>query len=218
MTVVSTTSKKKRRKLKIFGGLYIGGIAAACVLLIYYWEIISRFQSYGYFGLFFIGLVTGFTLPMPVPYMVLTFVLGGILHPALVGASCGLGLGIGGTLLHLTGRGGRKFFPMSSVFGVANARSSSSEEPPPFISRLFRRARIPQIMALAQRRGALVVFLMSVAINPFFAPMAIALGTMRFRLWKFFLMCWAGQTVKCVAIAYAGYLGLGTILRWLEAI
>ena len=218
MTVVSITSKKKHRRLKIFGGLYIGGIVTASVLLVYHWEVISRFQSYGYFGLIIMGLVTGFSLPMPVPYMVITFVLGGIMHPALVGVSTGLGLGIGGTLLHLTGRGGRKFFPMSDVFGLVNTRSSSSEEPPHLIARLFRWARIPHIILLAQRRGALVVFLMSVAINPFFAPMAFTLGTMRFRLWKFFLMCWAGQTVKCIGIAYAGYLGLGTALRWLEVI
>ena len=218
MTVVSTTSKKKYRRLKIFGGLYIGGIVTASVLLVYHWEVVSRFQSYGYFGLIIMGLVTGFSLPMPVPYMVIAFVLGGIMHPALVGVSTGLGLGIGGTLLHLTGRGGRKFLPMSGVFGLANTKNSSSEEPPHFIVRLFRWARIPQIILLARRRGALVVFLMSVAINPFFAPMAFTLGTMRFRLWKFFLMCWAGQTVKCIGIAYAGYLGLGTALRWLEVI
>ena len=220
MTEVSTTSIKKHskyRRLKIFGTLYISGIVAACVFLVYNWEFIERFQTYSYLGLFFMGLVTGFSLPMPVPYMIVAFTLGGVLNPALVGASCGLGLGIGGTLLHLTGRGGRKFFPMSSVFGLVN--SSSGEEVPPFITRFFQRARIPHVIALAQRRGALVVFLMSVAINPFFAPMAIGMGTLhsrRIRLWKFFIACWAGQTVKCMAIAYAGYLGLGTILRWME--
>jgi len=227
MTTVSTSPKRKHgkygnyRKLKIFGALYLSGIVAACIFLVYHWEFVERFQTYSYLGLFFVGLVTGFTLPMPVPYMVVvfTFGAGGGLHPALVGASCGLGLGIGGTLLHLTGRGGRKFFPMSSVFGFANTKNSSSEEAPPFIARLFRRFRVPHMIALAQRRGALVVFLMSAAINPFFTPMAIGMGTLhsrRIRLWKFFLACWAGQTVKCIGLAYAGYLGLGTILRWLE--
>jgi len=217
MTTVSITPKRKHgkySKLKVFGALYLSGIIAACVFLVYNWEFIARFQTYSYLGLFFVGLVTGFTLPMPVPYMMVVFTLGGVLHPALVGASCGLGLGIGGTLLHLTGRGGRKFFPMSSVFGMIN--NPSGEEAPPLIARLFRRARIPHMIALAQRRGALIVFLMSAAINPFFAPMAVGLGALRFRLWKFFMACWAGQTVKCMAIAYCGYLGLGTILRWME--
>ena len=194
----------------------MGGIVAACVVIVYYWQEISRFQSYGYLGLFFMGLLTGFSLPMPVPYMVVTFVLGGVLHPALVGAACGLGLGIGGTLLYLTGRGGRKFFPWSDVFAFDT--NPSGDAPPSLMSRLLRRARIPQIMAIARKRGSLVVFLMSAAINPFFIPMALGMGTLRFRLWKFFLMCWAGQTVKSIGIAYCGYLGLGTFLRWLEVI
>lgn len=212
MAIISTSSKRRY----ILGGLFLAGIIAVFVVIIYHWQEISRFQSYGYLGLVVIGLLTGFSLPMPVPYMIVTFVFGGLLHPALVGASCGLGLGIGGTLLYLTGRGGRRFFPWSNVFAFDT--NSSSDAPPFLISRLLRRARIPQIMAIARRRGSLVVFLMSAAINPFFVPMAIGMGTLRFRAWKFFLACWAGQTVKSIGIAYFGYLGLGTFLRWLEIV
>jgi len=199
----------------------MGGIIAAFVVIIYNWQAISRFQNYGYVGLVVIGLLTGFSLPLPVPYMVVTFIMGGLLHPALVGASCGLGLGIGGTLLYLTGRGGRKFFPMSDVFAFANNPSDDtlpSSRMSRLLTRLLRWARIPRIMEIAKRRGALVVFLMSAAINPFFVPMAIGMGTLRYRWWKFFLMCWAGQTVKSIGIAYAGFLGLGIVLRWLEIV
>jgi hypothetical protein len=217
MAVTSVSSKRKY----IFGGLFLGGIIAVFVVVVYYWQEISRFQNYGYLGLLIIGLLTGFSLPLPVPYMVVTFIFGGLLHPALVGASCGLGLGIGGTLLYLTGRGGRRFFPWSNVFAFAN--NSSNEAPPSsrisrLISRLLRWARIPRILDIAKRRGLLVVFLMSAAINPFFVPMAIGMGTIRFRWWKFFLMCWAGQTVKSIGIAYAGFLGLGIVLRWFQII
>jgi len=201
--------------------LFLAGVIAAFVVIVYYWQEISRFQNYGYLGLLIIGLLTGFALPLPVPYMVITFIFGGLLHPALVGASCGLGLGVGGTLLYLTGRGGRKFFPWSNVFAFANNPSNDalpSSRISRLLTRLLRWARIPRIMAIAKRRGSLVVFLMSAAINPFFVPMAIGMGTLRFRLWKFFLMCWAGQTVKSIAIAYCGYLGLGIALRWLQII
>jgi membrane protein YqaA with SNARE-associated domain len=217
MAVTSVSSKRKY----IFGGLFLGGIIAAFVVIVYYWQEISRFQNYGYLGLLIIGLLTGFSLPLPVPYMVVTFIFGGLLHPALVGASCGLGLGIGGTLLYLTGRGGRRFFPWSNVFAFAD--NSSNEAPPSsrisrLISRLLRWGRVPRLLNIAQRRGSLVVFLMSAAINPFFVPMAIGMGTLRFSSRKFFLMCWAGQTVKSIGIAYAGYLGLGIALRWLHII
>jgi len=219
MTTDSITTEKNKggyNKAKVFGILYLCGVGAAFYVIIYYWaEIIGRFQIYSYLGLFFIGLITGFSLPMPVPYMVITFMMGSVLHPALVGAACGLGLGIGGTLLHLTGRGGRRLFPMSSIFGFIN-RPAIKGKNPPFIARLLHRFKVPHLIALARRRGALVVFLMSVSINPFFAPVAIGLGTMRFKLWKFFLACWAGQTVKCIVIAYTGYLGLGTFLRWID--
>ncbi len=213
MATVSTSSKRQY----ILGGLFLAGVIAAFVVIVYHWQAISRFQNYGYLGLFIIGLLTGFALPMPVPYMVVAFIFGGLLHPALVGASCGLGLGIGGTLLYLTGRGGRKFFPMSSVFAFAD---NPSDAPPSsrlsrLISRLLKRGRVPQIIDLARRRGLVVVFLMSAAINPFFIPMAIGMGTLRFRLWKFFLACWAGMTVKAMAIAFLGYFGLGSFLRWL---
>ncbi|GAI21843.1 unnamed protein product, partial [marine sediment metagenome] len=116
MAITNTSSKRKY----ILGGLFLAGVIAAFVVIVYYWQEISHFQNYGYLGLLIIGLLTGFALPLPVPYMVITFIFGGLLHPALVGASCGLGLGIGGTLLYLTGRGGRKFFPWSNVFAFAN--------------------------------------------------------------------------------------------------
>jgi membrane protein YqaA with SNARE-associated domain len=217
MAVTSVSSKRKRY---IFGGLFLGGIIAAFVVIVYHWQAISRFRTFGYLGLFFISFLAGGPLPLPIPYMVITFIFGGILHPALVGVTCGLGLGIGGTLLYLTGRGGRRFFPWGNVFAFVNKSASDvpSSRISRLVSRLLRWARIPQILNIAQRRGSLVVFLMSAAINPFFVPMAIAMGTLRYRWWKFFLMCCAGQTVKSLGLAYAGYLGLGTILRWLKII
>lgn len=217
MAITNTSSKRKY----ILGGLFLAGVITVFVVIVYYWQEISRFQNYGYLGLLIIGLLTGFALPLPVPYMVITFIFGGLLHPALVGASCGLGLGVGGTLLYLTGRGSRKFFPWSNVFAFANNPSNDalpSSRISRLLARLLRWARIPRIMDIARRRGSLVVFLMSAAINPFFVPMAIGMGTLRFRLWKFFLMCWAGQTVKSIGIAYCGYLGLGIALRWLQII
>jgi len=218
---MAVTSVSSKRKKYIFGGLFLGGIIAAFVVIVYNWQAISRFQNYGYVGLFLISLLAGFSLPMPIPYMVITFIFGGLLHPALVGVACGLGLGVGGTLLYLTGRGGRRFFPWSNVFAVADNSASDaprSSRVARLISRLLRWGRVPRIMDIAKRRGLLVVFLMSAAINPFFVPMAIGMGTLHFRWWKFFLMCWAGQTVKSIGIAYAGYLGLGIALRWLQII
>jgi hypothetical protein len=58
---------------------------------------------------------------------------------------------------------------------------------------------------------------MSAMLNPAFAPMAITMGALRFRLAKFFFWCSAGNIVKSLFIAYCGYFGLGTLLRWIGA-
>ncbi len=117
-----------------------------------------------------------------------------------MGVAGGVGAGVGGTLVFLLGRGGRRFFPWLKHFDVDEAASNT----------LASRA-----VNWAQRRGSVVVFVMSAVLNPGFAPMAIALGALRFRLAKFALMCIAGNIVKAMVISYAGYLGLGTLLRWL---
>jgi len=140
---------------------------------------------------------------------VFTFTLGGLLHPALVGATAGLGLGIGGTLLYLTGRGGRRFLPQFDITDPADEAYSSRW------SRFLRKIKVPRMMEFAKRRGALAIFILSVIPNPVFAPVAVSMGAMRFGWWKFFASCWGGSTVKAMALAYLGYLGLGSMLRWL---
>ena len=202
----SPTSKKRKY---IAGGLFIGGVIAGCVFIVYHWEYIVRFQQYGYLGLFIMTVVTGFSIPLPVPYMVFTFTLGGLLHPALVGATAGLGLGIGGTLLYLTGRGGRHFLPQF------NLSDPPDEANPSRWSRFLRKIKVPRMMDFAKRRGALAIFILSVIPNPVFAPVAVSMGAMRFGWYKFFTACWGGSTVKAMALAYLGYLGLGSALRWL---
>jgi len=175
---------------------------AACVAVLYYWDYISPLQNYGYLGAFFVGFLAGSSLPLPLPYLVVTFTFGGVLNPALVGVASGLGAGIGGTLVFLFGRGGSKLLPN---FGLL-----SSDPDQPLSPRMSR------LLDWAHRRGSIVVFIMSAMLNPMFAPMAITMGAIRFRLAKFFFWCSAGNIVKSLFIAYCGYFGLGTLLRWLE--
>ena len=173
---------------------------AVCVVIVFYWRYFTNLQHYGYIGAFLFGLIAGSSLPVPLPYLVLTFTLGGVSNPALVGVASGLGAGIGGTLVFLFGRGGS-----SLVLGIFLNKGNNKPSP-----------RAAKILEWAENRGGIVVFFMSALLNPAFAPMAIALGATRFRLAKFFLWCTAGNIVKSLLIAVLGYYGLGTLLRWLE--
>ncbi len=189
-----------RAKYITFSGIFLATTAISIFLVIRYWHSIVELQSYGYLGVFIIAFVAGSSVPTPISYLLLTFTFGGILNPALVAVAAGVGAGTGGTLVFLLGRGGRRFFPNVRHYSVDEAASNSLAN---------------KFVNWAQNRGSMVVFFMSAMLNPVFAPMAIAMGALRFRLIKFYIMCVAGNLVKAMIISYAGYLGVGTLLRWL---
>jgi membrane protein YqaA with SNARE-associated domain len=172
------------------------------LFILKYWKEIAELQQYGYLGAFLIAFIAGSSVPTPISYLLLTFTFGGIpgMNPALVGLSAGFGAGIGGTLVYLFGRSGRRFFPGMRHYSVDEQASNKMAV---------------RFVNWAQKRGSVVVFVMSAMLNPAFAPMAIAMGALRFRMIKFFLMCVAGNVVKAMIIAYAGWLGVGSIFRLL---
>jgi membrane protein YqaA with SNARE-associated domain len=179
---------------------FLATTAISIWAIVIYWKEIAQLQQYGYLGAFVIAFIAGSSIPTPISYLILIFTLGGIpgLHPAIVGAAGGIGAGLGGTLVFLLGRGGRSFFPGLRHYSLDEAASN----------RMAAR-----FLNWAQNRGSMVVFLMSAMLNPVFAPMAIAMGALRFRLIKFMAMCIAGNLVKSMVISYAGYLGVGTLFR-----
>lgn len=122
------------------------------------------------------------------------------MNPALVGLAAGIGAGTGGTLVYLLGRGGRQLLPGLQRL-MATQTSSNNKMAVKFID-------------LARRRGSVVIFVISALPNPIFAPMALAMGALRFHLVKFFILCIAGNLLKAMVISYAGYIGVRTLLHW----
>jgi membrane protein YqaA with SNARE-associated domain len=191
-----------RTRYILFSAVFVSTTVISIYLVIRYYQFISeQAQAWGFFGIFVIGFVAGISVPLPISYLLMTFTLGGILNPVIVGTAGGLGAGIGGTLVYLLGRGGRRFFPGIKAYSVDQEASNKLTV---------------RFVNWAQKRGSIVVFVMSAMFNPVFAPMAIAMGALRFRLAKFFLMCVAGNVLKGLLVSYAGYLGLGTLLRWIS--
>jgi len=185
-------SSRKREYLISAIGLVL--VLALCALVIIYWDYIQRAGRYGYLGVFIISIVTGGTILIPVPGLLVVFTLGSILEPYIVGALAGLGEAIGSIFIYLTGYGGRS--------GVKKLEKIDNRFTVKFEDWLHR-------------RGSIAVFVMSSIINPLFFPFTAIAGAMRFGLPKFFFVCWAGKTVKGMAVAYLGYYGLGSILHWI---
>jgi membrane protein DedA with SNARE-associated domain len=190
-----------RTQYIVYSAIFLATTVISIVLVIRYWNEIARLQSYGYLGAFIIAFIAGSSVPTPVSYIGLTFLFGGLLNPAIVGFVSGTGAAIGGTLVFLLGRSGHRLFPGLNYYSIDEQVSNK------VASRFVR---------WAHRKGSIVVFLMSAMVNPAFAPMAIAMGAMRFRLIKFFIMCLAGNLVKAMVISYVGYIGIGTLLHLLH--
>ena len=180
----------------------VGGSVALSIFLIYNWEYVIQLEHAGYLGLFLISLLAGSPVPIPTPSMILTFTLGSLLNPLLVGAVSGLGNAIGYALVYFTGRGGLQFLP---DFSVADSR----------IYRFLRRIGLSRVLESPNRTGVVAVFLLSIYPNPVLTPMVLGMGAKRFSFTKFFLACLAGKLVFTIVLAFLGYFGLHSLLHLL---
>ena len=182
--------------------LTIGGSVAIAVFLIYNWQYVAQLEKAGYLGLFLISLIAGSPIPVPTPSMILTFTLGSLLNPILVGAVSGLGNALGFGLLYLTGTSGHRFLPS---FSVADSG----------IGRFLKKIKMSRLLETPNRTGMVSVFLLSIYPNPVLPLVVIGMGAKRFSFGKFFIACWAGKTVMCMLLALLGYFGLRSILQFL---
>lgn len=194
MEITSVSKMEARRREYIIGGLALALTFACCIAVLFYWDYVRQVQHYGYFGAFVISILAGATVLVPIPGILVVFTLGSVLHPALLGVVSGLGEAVGSIGIYLSGYSGRR---------------AVQKLPPEFFGKFSD---------WIQRRGKMAVFIMSAMLNPFFYPFTAMAGMLRFGLIKFFFLCWGGKTVKNMIIAYLGYFGLRSILRWVGVI
>jgi membrane protein DedA with SNARE-associated domain len=201
--VMTSESLGKRKYIAagVLAATIVGSVAVA-VFLIYNWEYVIRLANGGYLGLFLISIIAGSPIPIPTPSMILTFTLGSLLNPALVGIVSGLGNAIGYALIYMTGRGGIHLLPSFNV-------SDSG------IGRFLRKIRMSRMLDAPNQTGVVAVFLLSIYPNPVLTPMVLGMGATRFSFTKFFLACWAGKTVMSMLLAFLGYFGLRSLMHFL---
>ena len=181
--------KGSAKKAYILGVVGIAATLLMAFAVIYYWEFVRGLEAYGYVGAFFISIMGGATIIIPVPMLAVVFALGGVMkYTWLVGIAAGLGETVGAFTIYMTGQGA----------GTALYYSKHGK-----IQRAYER-----MMVLMERRGSLTLFLLASVINPFFYPAALAAGALRFGIKKYFLICFVGKTIKGMTVVYAGYWGL----------
>jgi membrane protein YqaA with SNARE-associated domain len=203
---MNESSRRSRNiALAILAATIVISVVGA-VLLVQHSKYITRLEQQGYLGLFIISIFAGSPIPIPTPSMILTFALGSILNPFLVGLVSGSGNAAGNALIFWTGRSGHKVIQNFMVTDLSGTPPRSK------IGRFFRRlSRVPEF---ASRRVLMAVFFLSIYPNPILTPLVLGMGATRFSFWQFFLAIWAGKTAQCMILSYLGYFGLRSLMRF----
>jgi membrane protein DedA with SNARE-associated domain len=162
--------------------------------IIYFGNAVREMAQYGYIGAFFISILGGATVIIPVPMLAIVFALGSVMqYPWLVALSAAAGELIGALTIYMTGK------------GAGHALSSSKH------GRIQR--AYDKMLRLMERRGTLTLFIVTSVVNPFFYPAAFAAGALRFGLKRYIPIVLAGKIIKSFTVVYAGYFGLKGIFH-----
>jgi len=177
----------RKLAVRIIIVLILIGITATIFV---YRDNVEDLQEYGYLGAFLISLISTATIILPVPGIAAIYFLGDIYNPFLIGIAAGAGSALGEITGYLAGYSGQVIVENNKLY-----------------------LRMERWM---KHRGSIVIFLLSLVPNPFFDLAGAIAGVLRYPLWKFLAVCFAGKTLKNLIIAYAGYYTVEGVLDFLK--
>ena len=185
--------KSSAKGAYIFGILGVIATVLMAAAIVYFGDSVRALRGYGYMGAFFISILGGATIIVPVPMLAVVFALGGVMqYPWLVGLASAMGELVGALTIYMTGHGAGRVLSSSK-----HGRIQSAYE---------------RLLGLMERRGPLTLFVVASVVNPFFYPTALAAGALRFGLKRYIPIVLAGKIIKAMTVVYAGYWGLKGLL------
>ena len=148
-------------------------------------------QSFGYFGVFVVSLITSSTIIFPLPGAAVIFAAGAVLNPLGVAVAAGLGASFG----ELTGYG----------LGWCCSKTITKKYSRQFahMKKLFKRWG-----------GDAVIFVFAVLPLPF-DVIGIFCGNIGWDMKRFFAVMLPGKIIKFAVVAYVGYYSLGWLASFL---
>jgi membrane protein YqaA with SNARE-associated domain len=217
---MSQKVKPSRPKRDIYLGIatIVVTVAVCVVAVIYQDELmdIAHIAGYSLAGVFLLSFISGSLfsfVAIPFPYWLLVFTLSGVLAPQwglwapiFVGMTSALATSLGHLPTFMIGYGGGKTYQGLARF-IRDKIGTKNED--------NKRGFYTRSMDWARRHGSWASFAMSAAFNPLHLPMTIAMGTLHYSPLKFFFFSFLGNTVKNLFLAFCGYFGLGSLLRFL---
>ncbi len=176
--------------------LPVAMLIAALALAVVAWmlrDYVSPTKVAGYPGVFLISFVGAVSLVLPVPAMLTVCGLSATLDPFVLGSLAGLGESLGEWSGYAVGYGGHSLFERLPVY----------------------RAVRPKMRSWMEKRGGLLLFVVSAIPNPVFDIVGIAAGTVQYPFARFMAIVFVGKIIKGLLIAYSCHYGVA-LLPWVE--
>jgi len=162
--------------------LLAAGISAAIYL---FHDRLGDLRHLAYLGGFIAMLVGNATVVLPVPGLILVYILGGRLNPLLLGLAAGPGAALGEMTGYFAGYGGSAFIGNLALY--------------------------QRIKGWMDRYGLAVITVLAAIPNPAFDMAGIVAGSLRLRWWQFLIAAALGKTIQATIVAYAGHFSIGWV-------
>jgi uncharacterized membrane protein YdjX (TVP38/TMEM64 family) len=160
------------------------------LLIFFYYEQLGDLQELAYAGAFLAMLIGNATVILPVPGLIIVYLLGGTLNPILLGLAAGPGAALGEMTGYFAGYGGSALIDNLKLY--------------------------TRIKGWMEKYGLVVISILAAIPNPAFDMAGIIAGSMRLKWWQFLLAAAVGKTVQATLIALAGSLSIGWIRGFLD--
>jgi len=170
----------------------LGVLATAALVIAVLWfqrDAINDIGFVGYPGVFFLSLLSSGGFIFPVPGVASACALSLTLVPAFVGTLNGVGETIGETTGYAVGYGSRAAIEQRRFYATAKR--------------------------WMDRRGTLVLFILSIIPNPVFDFVGIAVGSTWYPFRRFVVTVFAGKMLKGLIVSYSCSYGL-SLLPWVN--
>ena len=172
----------------------IVGLAVVLALAVTVWLLrnqIDALQVAGYPGVFLLNFIGAVSLVLPVPGLITTCGLSVALNPLVLAFLTSLAEVLGEWSAYVIGFGGNTLFDRIPA---------------------YRRMR-PIVARWMERRGTLLLLLVSAVPNPLFDLVGIAAGTVRYPFRRFMIVVFCGKMFKALMVVYTCHYGI-TALPW----
>jgi membrane protein YqaA with SNARE-associated domain len=165
----------KNTRLELKHILSLGFAVGISLLIFIYHKQLGDLQHFAYAGAFVAMLIGNATVILPVPGLIIVYLLGGTLNPLLLGLSAGPGAALGEMTGYFAGYGGSAIIDNLKVYHT--------------------------IKRWMEKYGLIVIAVLAAIPNPVFDMAGIIAGTLKLKWWQFLLVAMVGKTIQALMIA-----------------